>query len=205
MDTELSHYTIDDCLKRYSKALVHLSQCSSKTFDNVLAYVKKHSLYQDALRIFKDQREEYDVWNGSTVLIFRTFSATMLTTSMNMIDLGMLASVILISKPLLIAAYELVGRKEDAVSAYMKAGMWRECLNVAYTIPMASPDIALLADRLAESLIERRQFIDAARLYIDYGTDDTAVESAIKALAKGYHFTEAMRVVMLFFFETDSG
>jgi elongator complex protein 1 len=106
---------------------------------------------------------------------------------------------------LLTAAYELVGRKEDAVSAYMKAGMWRECLNVGYSIPMAPPDITQLAVRLAESLVEHRQFIDAARLYIDYGTDGTAVESAVKALAKGYHFTEAMRVVMLSLVETDSG
>ena len=62
---------------------------------------------------------------------------------------------------------------------------------------MPAKDLAELAIQLAESLVERRQFVDAARLYIDYGTDDTAIEKGVNALAKGYHFTEAIRVVTL--------
>ena len=73
--------------------------------------------------------------------------------------------------------------------------MWRECLNIAYSIPLPQAEIANLAIQLAESLMERRQFVDAARLYIDYQTDDTAIENAVHALAKGYHFTEAIRIV----------
>jgi hypothetical protein len=62
METNLCHFTIDDHLKRYSMALVHLSQCgSSKTFDDVLTYVMKHDLYQDAMRTYKDERGKYDV------------------------------------------------------------------------------------------------------------------------------------------------
>jgi elongator complex protein 1 len=62
METSLCHFTIDDHLKRYSMALAHLSQCaSSKTFDDVLVYVTKHDLYQDAMRIYKDDRDKYDV------------------------------------------------------------------------------------------------------------------------------------------------
>jgi hypothetical protein len=60
---------------------------------------------------------------------------------------------------------------------------------------MSGVDIVRLAIRLAESLVERRQFVDAAKLYVDYGTDETAIENAVNALAKGYHFTEAMRIV----------
>ena len=62
---------------------------------------------------------------------------------------------------------------------------------------MSSKDIVELATQLAESLFERRQFVDAARLYIGYGIDETAIEKAVNALAKGYHFTEAIRVVSL--------
>ena len=62
MDTELSRFTIDDHLKRYTKALEYLSQCApKKTFDDVLAYVKKHQLHKDAMRLYKDQRDQYDV------------------------------------------------------------------------------------------------------------------------------------------------
>jgi len=93
------------------------------------------------------------------------------------------------------AAYELVGQRKDAVMSYEKAGMWRECLNVAYAIPMAPLDIANLANRLAKSLMERREFVDAARLYIDYGKDEEALLNAISALTAGYHFSEAIRMV----------
>jgi hypothetical protein len=62
---------------------------------------------------------------------------------------------------------------------------------------MPAKDIAELATQLAESLVEQRQFVDAARLYIDYGIDDTAIEKGVNALAKGFHFTEAIRVVSL--------
>jgi elongator complex protein 1 len=73
--------------------------------------------------------------------------------------------------------------------------MWGECLNIAYSIPLPQPEIASLAIQLAGSLMERRQFIDAARLYIDYQTEDTGLENAVNALSKGYHFTEAIRIV----------
>lgn len=62
MPTALSRFTIDDYLKRYNKALVQLSQCRpEKTFNDVLAYIRKHSLYRDAMVLYKDQREQYDV------------------------------------------------------------------------------------------------------------------------------------------------
>jgi hypothetical protein len=61
MDTELSRFTIDDYLKRYTIALEYLSQCAPKTFDDVLEYVKKHSLHKEAMRLYKDQRDQYDV------------------------------------------------------------------------------------------------------------------------------------------------
>ena len=102
---------------------------------------------------------------------------------------------VLSSETELTVAFELVGEKEKAITSYTKAVMWSECLNIAHSIPLPQTEIADLALKLAESLMERRQFVDAARLYIDYGADDTAIESAVHALVKGYHFTEAIRVV----------
>jgi hypothetical protein len=65
---------------------------------------------------------------------------------------------------------------------------------------MDSSEIAQLAISLAESLVERRQFTEAARLYVDYGRDDAAIKNAVKALAKGYQFTECIRIVRFFRF-----
>jgi len=70
MDTELSRFTIDDYLKRYSQALGHLSQCGpKKPFDDVLAYVKKHQLHKEALRLYKDHRDQYDVKPSKPILM----------------------------------------------------------------------------------------------------------------------------------------
>lgn len=69
METKLCHFTIDDYLKRYNNALINLSQSGpDKTFEDVLAYVTKHNLHQDAMRIYKDQREKYDVINSPNKL-----------------------------------------------------------------------------------------------------------------------------------------
>ena len=92
-------------------------------------------------------------------------------------------------------AYELVGQKEKAIESYAKAGLWRECLNVAYSIPMTGLEIEQLATQLAEDLLERRQFMDGARIYIDYIDNSRSIEQAVTVLMKGYQFSEAIRVV----------
>jgi len=62
MDQPLSRFTIDDYLKRYPKALGYLPLCApKKTFDDVLAYIRKHELYKEGMRIYRDERDKYDV------------------------------------------------------------------------------------------------------------------------------------------------
>jgi len=62
MDQPISRFTIDDYLKRYRKALGYLPLCGpKKTFDDVLGYIRKHELYKEGMRIYKDKREKYDV------------------------------------------------------------------------------------------------------------------------------------------------
>lgn len=65
---------------------------------------------------------------------------------------------------------------------------------------MATAEIAQLAIQLADSLVEHRRFVEAARLYVDYGTDDSAIQNAVNALSTGFHFTEAIRVVTASFY-----
>ena len=69
---------------------------------------------------------------------------------------------------------------------------------MAYSIPLLPDEIERLAFKLADSLVEHRHFRDAARLYLDYGKDEEVMEKAVNALAKGYQFTEAIRVVRFF-------
>lgn len=91
MDTNLSHFTIDDSLKRYSEALVHLSHCApKKTFDDVLEYVKKHQLYKQALQSYNGHREQYDVELQFERANNRLFLDVLLIFLLKIIDLLML-------------------------------------------------------------------------------------------------------------------
>jgi len=68
METNMSRFTIDDYLKRYSSALMHLSKCSpTKSFDDVLAYVKKHKLFKDGMKLYNNNREQYDVLSNCKI------------------------------------------------------------------------------------------------------------------------------------------
>jgi hypothetical protein len=78
MDPELSHFTIDDYLKRYKDALVHLTKCApTKTFEDVVAYVRKHELYREAMQLYKEDREQYDVPPNPELTDKRQFLDTM--------------------------------------------------------------------------------------------------------------------------------
>jgi elongator complex protein 1 len=61
MEAGLSHFTIDDYLKRYDSALIHLATTPTKSFDDALAYIKKHRLFKKGMELYKDNRRQYDV------------------------------------------------------------------------------------------------------------------------------------------------
>jgi len=84
------------------------------------------------------------------------------------------------------------------MAAYTKAGMWKEALNMAYSLPLSESEMGDLATRLAQTCLERRQFTDAARLFMEYATGEDKLDNAVNALVKAYQFTEAIRIVSSF-------
>ncbi|KAM7363123.1 elongator complex protein 1 [Cochliomyia hominivorax] len=52
-------FKIDEHLKRYEKALKHISNCGKEKFDEALAFIKKHQYYAQALRAYQDNAECY--------------------------------------------------------------------------------------------------------------------------------------------------
>jgi len=83
------------------------------------------------------------------------------------------------------------------MTSYTKAGMWKESLNMAYSLSLSELAMGSLAAQLAQTCLERRQFTDAARLFMDYATGEDKLDNAVNALVKAYQFTEAIRVVSL--------
>ena len=54
-------YKIDDHLRRYTSALQNLRLAGPEYFEEVLSYVERHVLYQEALHLWRDSREDYKV------------------------------------------------------------------------------------------------------------------------------------------------
>jgi hypothetical protein len=62
MDVALCRFTIDDYLKRYKDALVHLTKCApTKSFDDVVSYIRKHELYREGMHLYRENRDRFDV------------------------------------------------------------------------------------------------------------------------------------------------
>ncbi len=85
-----------------------------------------------------------------------------------------------------------MGQYQKALESYRAAGCWREALYCAAQANVAQPQVQALARSFADSLYESKDFLNAARLYIDYGND---VEMAARTYCKGYLFAEAMRLI----------
>lgn len=165
-------FEIDDHLSRRSKALTHLQSLGD--FDEVCTYTTKHSLYSDALKLYR-----YDPPHLRTLT---SLYASHLESTSSYREAGL--------------AYESLQNYAKASSCYRTAGAtcWQECLFAfqQQTPPPSAASLSEIATALADALYEAKDFTSAATIHVDYLS---SLESAIKCLCKGYHFAEAMRLV----------
>ena len=62
MELNMRKYTIDDYLKKYGKALLWLKETGEENFEKCVEYLKKHSLYKEAMYYYKGDQEHYKVF-----------------------------------------------------------------------------------------------------------------------------------------------
>jgi elongator complex protein 1 len=172
--TELRRrFTIDDYLSRREKALLHLKELN--VFDELQNYVVKHGLYQKALETYRYDRERSNV-------IMELYAAHLESKS-QFREAGL--------------AYESLENYQKATSCYRSAGAtcWRECLFTSQlqTPPISGAALDELATDLAEALWEAKDYASAATIHDEYLS---SLEMAVKCLCKGYHFADAMRLVV---------
>jgi len=162
-------FTIDDDLKRYSKALGHLF--SLDKFGEFKAYTVKHELYPAALDYYKYQSSRLEE-------IMRTY-ADFLLKSHRPGEAGI--------------AYEFLSDYQSACEAYKSANMWRESLSSAHLEGSRSDDeIRSLAQSLASGLVEGKDYASAAEIYTTQLGD---IENAARYLCKAYKFSEAVTLI----------
>lgn len=166
-------FEIDDHLARRSKALAHLQ--TLEAFDELCDYTTKHDLYQEALRLYRYNAPQLRTLTGLYAVHLESRSAFR--------EAGL--------------AFESLQDYTRATSCYRAAGAacWQECLYAAQQqSPGLSADaMADLATTLADALWEAKDYGAAATIHLDYLS---SLDAAVKCLCKGYHFAEAIRIVV---------
>ncbi|KAI5289157.1 hypothetical protein KEM54_004314 [Ascosphaera aggregata] len=164
-------YEIDNHLNRHAKALRSLH--ALKAYDNLKAYAIKHSLYSEALELYKYEPDH-----------FREISeihADYLYDKSNYKEAAL--------------AYESLNMYESAYRAYNLAHLWRECLYCASLVPLADAKLKELASTLAGVLVdEERDYVSAAQIYSQHLND---IPQAARLLCRGSLFGDACRLLSL--------
>ncbi|XP_034453513.1 elongator complex protein 1 [Hippoglossus hippoglossus] len=172
LEPNYQRYTIDKHLKRYSKALLHLSKCGQEHFLEALQLVKEQKLYSEALRLFPANSVQYKALSCSY--------AEHLVEQQQAEQAGLLLW--------------RCGESVSALQAFASSSSWRNAICVAQQIPLPPDQLALLARDLAEKLTEQRRFSEAALLLDQYAKD---CEEAILALITGAVWEEALRLIYM--------
>ncbi|KAL6117335.1 elp1 [Pungitius sinensis] len=172
LETNYQRYTIDKHLKRYRKALHHLSKCGDEHFHEALQLVKEQKLYSEALRLYAA--------DGAKHKALSCIYAEHLMEQQQAEQAGLL----------LWRCGEPVG----ALQAFASSSSWRNAICTAQQIPLPPDQLALLARDLAEKLTEQRRYSEAALLLDQYAKD---CEEAILALITGSVWEEALRLIYM--------
>lgn len=166
-------FEIDDHLARRQKALGHLQALDA--FDELCKYTSKHDLYQDSLKLYR--------YDPARLQKLTEIYAIYLESKSQYREAGL--------------AYESIKNYVKATNCYRSAGAtcWQECLFTAYQQdpPLSADSKAELATALADALWEAKDFSSAATIHLDYLS---SLETAVKCLCRGYHFAEAIRLVI---------
>uniref|UniRef100_A0A8C1XCB8 Elongator complex protein 1 n=1 Tax=Cyprinus carpio TaxID=7962 RepID=A0A8C1XCB8_CYPCA len=173
LEPNYQRYTIDKHLKRYRKALHHLSKCGEEHFTELLNLVKDQRLYSDALELYSLNSEQYKTLSVAY--------AEHLVEQQQAEQAGLLLW--------------RCGENARALQAFVSCTSWRNALAVATHIPLPPEQLALLARDLAEKLLEARRHKQAALCLEQYAKD---CEEAISALIQGAAWEEALRLIYLY-------
>ncbi|XP_054842373.1 elongator complex protein 1 [Eublepharis macularius] len=170
MESNYQRYCIDKHLKRYPKALGHLSKCGAEHFPEFLNLVKDQSLYKEALKLYLPDTQEYKTLSDAygEYLIEKHLPE----------EAGLI--------------FFRCGAFQKALGAYLISGNWKQALCTAAALHYTEDQLAGLARNLAGKCIEKRKFGDAAVLLEQYAKD---YEEAVLILLEGAAWEEALRLI----------
>lgn len=159
-------FLIDDHLKFYSKALKWLFEMGEDAIEEFDAYVVEHSLYKDALSLYK-----YDGKRSKTIL---TLYADYLYDEKKYVEAAV--------------TYEYLEQLKTAMESYVLAKRWREALSLAQAI--GSKELVTdVATNLCTVLVEDHLYSQAAQIEHKFLGN---VEEAVRLYCKSYQYDAAI-------------
>ncbi|XP_012374284.1 elongator complex protein 1 isoform X2 [Dasypus novemcinctus] len=170
MEPNYQRFTIDKYLKRYEKAISHLSKCGSEYFPECLNLIKDKNLYNEALKLYppnSQQHKDISIAYGEHLL---------------QVHLDELAGLV----------FARCGAHEKALEAFLTCGSWQQALCMAARLSFTRDQLASLGRTLAGKLVEQRKHSDAATVLEQYAQD---YEEAVLLLLEGAAWEEALRMV----------
>ncbi|EDL91691.1 inhibitor of kappa light polypeptide enhancer in B-cells, kinase complex-associated protein, isoform CRA_b [Rattus norvegicus] len=170
METNYQRFTIDKYLKRYEKALGHLSKCGPEYFTECLNLIKDKNLYKEALKLYRPDSPQYQ--------------AVSVAYGEHLVQEHLYEPAGLV--------FARCGAHEKALEAFLACGSWQQALCMAAQLQMAKDKVAGLARTLAGKLVEQRKHSEAATVLEQYAQD---YEEAVLLLLEGSAWEEALRLV----------
>ncbi|XP_038077716.1 elongator complex protein 1-like isoform X2 [Patiria miniata] len=171
LETNYQRYTIDKHLRRYSKALRHISRCpGDERFVECMSLVAEHKLYSEALQLFDRGSERYEA-------------------------IGIAYGDYLQSKNRYADAalvFTLCSQWERALEMHSRCGQWQQAFCMASRLNYTADQLAETARKLAVYLSGHRRHSEAASILVEYADD---VEEAISVLITGCHWAESLRLM----------
>ncbi|XP_075060726.1 elongator complex protein 1 isoform X2 [Mixophyes fleayi] len=146
METNYQRFTIDKHLKRYKKALGHLSKCGPEHFIEFLNLVKDQNLYTEALKLYPDGSDEYKSINDAY--------GDHLHSKQQYEQAGLI--------------FARSNSFEKALDAFIACSNWQQILCMASQLQYTVDKMAALARSVASKLVEQRKHENAAVLLEQY-------------------------------------
>nr|XP_027798807.1 elongator complex protein 1 [Marmota flaviventris] len=170
METNYQRFTIDKHLKRFEKAIGHLSKCGPEYFPECLNLIKDKNLYKEALKLYPPNSQQYQ--------------AISIAYGEHLVQEQLHEPAGLV--------FARCGAHSKALSAFLTCGSWQQALCVAAQLDLTQDQLADLGRTLAGKLVEQRKYSDAAIVLEQYAQN---YEEAVLLLLEGAAWEEALRLV----------
>ncbi|XP_067016133.1 elongator complex protein 1-like [Acropora muricata] len=170
METNFQRYSIDRHLKRYSKAVTHLSLCGAEHFEELVSLVKEHCLFKEALKLYPKSTQQHNELS----IAYGEY----LAENNRQEEAGLV--------------FTRCGAHGQALTSFQKSGNWRQVFCMASLLHYTKEQVISLARSVAGHLRGHKRYLEASRVMEEYAQDP---EEGIAVLIDGLQWEEALRLM----------